>query len=781
MDILYINHYAGSIYHGMEYRPYYLAREWVRLGHKVTIVASSYSHLRQKNITYPDNKQKYSYETIDGIDYIWCETPKYTSNGIWRLYNIFIFLRRISAIKAYLTNVIKPDLVIASSTHPFDNYLAHKIAKKAYAKYIYEVHDLWPLSPLELGKMSKYHPFIYLTQLAENFAYKHAHKVVSLLPKALPYMQEHGLHPDKFVYIPNGIDLEYQSDELPEHHQNFITEIKAKYNFVLGYAGGMATGNSLYCVLEAFAQIKDKSLALILMGDGINRVNLIQYVTSNQIYNVFFLPSVAKNQVKQFLMQMDALYIGFPKLALYRFGISPNKIFDYMFAKKPIIYAVEAGNNFITDANCGVAIAADNVEQIVRALLQLYHMDKDELAILGNNGYNYVVKYHNYKYLAQKFISVCTAQSVCHITSVHPRHDIRIFIKECQSLAEYGYQVRLIVADGLGNDFINYTDKTTKVNIYDVGKYSGRLQRMLFTPPKIYNEIIRLRSDIVHFHDPELMLIGLKLAKRGFRVIYDIHENLPKQILSKYWVKKPLRKIIAYTLNQLEIYTVKRIAGVITVVESIAARFRAINSNIEIVHNYPRLAEIHELMLDIPWAKREDKLVYIGGISIIRGIAVVLQSLTLTNLNLELAGTLSGISQEELVQLPGFELVNFYGLLSYAAAFKLLTTAKIGILTLLPTPNHVESLPNKLFEYMAAGIPIVASNFSNWQEIITKYDCGICVDPTDPAAIAQACQYLLNNQDIASRMGQNGQMAVLNIFNWEAEMDKLLSFYKNLL
>ncbi|HLX55050.1 MAG TPA: glycosyltransferase family 4 protein [Aquella sp.] len=281
MNILYINHYAGSLIHGMEYRPYYLAREWVRQGHKVTIVASNYSHIRTQNVVIPEN-QNYLHEQIDGIDYIWCKTPPYKENGIKRVINIFTFLYRVKKLIPYFTQphkkldrnedsrirgndttIIfnKPDLVIASSTYPFDTRVAYKIAQKTKAKFAYEVHDLWPLTPMELGGMSKYHPFIYLMQRAEDFGYKHADKVVSLLPKAKDYMQQHGMNPDKFVYIPNGVSVsDHKNDtaSLPQPHMEQINQIKQKHQFLIGYLGGMGESNALEYLISAAAKIREK-------------------------------------------------------------------------------------------------------------------------------------------------------------------------------------------------------------------------------------------------------------------------------------------------------------------------------------------------------------------------------------------------------------------------------------------------------------------------------------------------------------------------------------------
>jgi glycosyltransferase involved in cell wall biosynthesis len=417
MNILYINHYAGSLIHGMEYRPYYLAREWVKQGHKVTIVASNYSHIRTKNIDIPED-ENYLHEQIDGIDYIWCKTPSYPENGIKRVINIFVFLRRVKEliscfIETHPENAIiqKPDLVIASSTYPFDTKVAYKIAKKAKAKFVYEVHDLWPLTPMELGGMSKYHPFIYLMQRAENFGYRNANKVVSLLPKAKDYMLEHGMSEDKFVYIPNGISVsDHQIPIIPEIHIEQINKIKQRYHFLIGYAGGMGESNALEYLIDAAARLLPTSeinVAFVLIGDGACKEQLTKRLQDQNIENTFFLPAIKKAQVPDFLSRMDALYIGWHKLPIYRFGICPNKLFDYMLAAKPIIHSVTAGNDLVADAKCGITVPAEDVHAIVAAIKQIAAMPQDKLKELGDNGHQYVIANHDYKILAQSFLTQC--------------------------------------------------------------------------------------------------------------------------------------------------------------------------------------------------------------------------------------------------------------------------------------------------------------------------------------------------------------------------------------
>ena len=411
MNILYINHYAGSIYHGMEYRPYYLAREWVRQGHSVTIVASNLSHIRHKNVEIPAG-QDYLHELIDGIEYIWCKTTPYGENGFKRVVNIFSFLNKVKLLKRQILAENKPDVVIASSTYPFDTKIASQIAREAGAKFVYEVHDLWPLTPMEVGGMSKWHPFIIAMQRAENFGYKHADKVVSLLPKAANYMQEHGMAADKFVYISNGVAVDdwlNATHKIPNEHQIVLSRLKdLEHKFVIGYAGGMGESNALKYLLAAAKQIQEQPIAIVLVGDGACKAELQAQVQREQLSNVHFLPAINKLAIPDFLRRCDALYIGWNKLPIYRFGICPNKLFDYMLSGKPVIHSVTAGNDLVAEANCGVSVAAEDSLAIAKALIKISRMSAEQLTLLGKNGKQYVLAHHDYRILATRFLDkVC--------------------------------------------------------------------------------------------------------------------------------------------------------------------------------------------------------------------------------------------------------------------------------------------------------------------------------------------------------------------------------------
>ncbi|MDR0538099.1 MAG: glycosyltransferase family 4 protein [Tannerellaceae bacterium] len=403
MNILILNHYAGSPYHGMEYRPYYLAKEWIKLGHDVTIVAATYSHIRTNNTNY---SKKITRETFDGIIYLWIKTRTYKSSGIKRFFNMLDYIKGIYLIIPKLIKE-KFDVVIASSTYPLDNYPAYIIAKKSGAKYVYEVHDLWPLSPMEIGGYSKYHPFILNMQWAENFAYKHVDKVVSILPCAEAHMQKHGLLTGKFAHIPNGISLDELSknEPLDENIRSLIPSDK----FIVGYTGTFGVANSLNTLLEAAAILQkiNKEIFFVLIGKGPEKDNLTGLQKKLALNNCLILDAIPKNKVQSAIALFSISAIAWNNTpSLYRFGISPNKLFDYMYAGKPIIQAVEAGNDLVREADCGITVAPQNPQAMVDAIIKLYNMPAEERKRLGENGRRYVIENHSYDVLGRHFLNI---------------------------------------------------------------------------------------------------------------------------------------------------------------------------------------------------------------------------------------------------------------------------------------------------------------------------------------------------------------------------------------
>ncbi len=404
MNILYIEHYAGSPYYGMEYRPYYLAREWVKQGHNVTILAASYGHLRQHQ---PDVKTDFQVEVIDGINYVWFKTPQY-GGSIARIRNIMTFMWKLRCNEKRIADLYKPDVVIASSTYTTDNIPAHRIAKYAKAKYVYELHDIWPLSPMLIGGYSKYHPFIMVMQWGENYAYKHADKVVSLLWNAEKHCKKHGLKEGKFKCVPNGYNPEEWTDdayhqEIPVEHSRAFAELKEKT--VVGFAGSFSPSGALMTFVQAANELKNrKDILFVLVGKGQDEEALHKYIEINQLDNVSFLSAVPKKTIPSVIRHFDIAYMGGTHSILHQYGTSYNKLTDYMLCSLPIIQSVDEPGSVVERVGCGIRVEAENVEAITKAIVQLADMTAEERKAMGSKGKAYVESNLTWSKLAQDFI-----------------------------------------------------------------------------------------------------------------------------------------------------------------------------------------------------------------------------------------------------------------------------------------------------------------------------------------------------------------------------------------
>ena len=416
MKILLINHYAGSPRHGMEYRAYYLAREWVRLGHQVQIVASAQSHVRAKQPELAD-KDRLD-ETIDGVHYTWFRTPLYSGNGIGRVRNMASFVSHLYREGKELAESFKPDVVIASSTYPMDIWPAHRIARLASAKLVFEVHDLWPLSPMELGGMSKWHPFIMLVQAAEDYAYCHADVIVSMLPKVRDYMESRGLAPHKLHIVSNGIDPAEWGDTGPSLNNTVRQELaglKAKGLSIVGYAGAHGVANALDTVLDAARLMVDEPIVFVLVGGGPDKAALKQRAQTEDLRNVCFIDPVRKEQIPALLQSFDIAYIGLQSQPLFRFGIAPNKLMDYMMAGRPVLMAIDAGNDPVGEAKCGLTVMPEDSQAIAQGIRYLLNLNVDERQEMGRCGRDYILKNHTYSVLAQRFLAACDMKGIDNV------------------------------------------------------------------------------------------------------------------------------------------------------------------------------------------------------------------------------------------------------------------------------------------------------------------------------------------------------------------------------
>jgi glycosyltransferase involved in cell wall biosynthesis len=364
---------------------------------------------------------------------------------------------------------------------------------------------------------------------------------------------------------------------------------------------------------------------------------------------------------------------------------------------------------------------------------------------------------------------------ICHLSSVHSIDDVRIFVKECTSLAANGFNVTLIACGDTAFEDIKNGVRRISLCI----PVNNHFQRMTKRTKAVYKRALKVNADIYHLHDPELLRIGKKLKKKGKKVIYDAHEDLPNDILLKQWIPNYLRKISSIILRILEHYYVRQLDGVVTVNNPIKNRLKLANNNVIICSNYASFQEFSEVPI---WKDGKNKICYIGGINKIRGIVQVIEATEKANVKLELAGEFSSQElEQELKIMSGWKNVNYNGVIGRNELKAIFDSCIAGMVTFIPSQHNKEASPNKLFEYMAAGLPVIASKLPYAEEAILHTQSGICINPENSDEIAQAIRYLINNPGKAKEMGKNARKAFEEKFNWQIEEIKLVQFYHSLL
>ena len=408
MNILLINHYAGSPEMGMEFRPYYLAKEWVKMGHKVDIIAADYSHLRRKN---PVISKDFEVEVIDGINYHWIHTRTYEGNGASRAITMAQFVGKLWLDARKITESLNPDIIITSSTYPLDIIAGKKIKKKSKSAILtHEIHDMWPITPIELYGMSKHHPFVAVMQYGENYFCKNADNVVSILPNAREYLVEHGMDNSKFHFVSNGIDMSDWENPmgLPEEHSKAIIKAKEQGRLVIGFFGSHTRSYSLDYLIDAATKCDQSRIYLMFVGAGNYKGDLIKRANERRLSNdcYGFLPPINKQAIPSLLEGCDASYVGAIKNDMFRFGIGMNKLFDAMMGGKPILYAVKAPNNLIEEHSCGISVEAEDVDALAQGINELLSMSEEDRLRMGKNGKKAVLENYNFPVLAKKFLEI---------------------------------------------------------------------------------------------------------------------------------------------------------------------------------------------------------------------------------------------------------------------------------------------------------------------------------------------------------------------------------------
>ncbi|WP_200844203.1 glycosyltransferase [Rhizobium sp. 18065] len=368
---------------------------------------------------------------------------------------------------------------------------------------------------------------------------------------------------------------------------------------------------------------------------------------------------------------------------------------------------------------------------------------------------------------------------IIHFTTVHPRSDTRIRIKEVTTLARvWPKQVALFVQDGKGDE----VDVGNGFSVHDTGAPErGRLRRMTVGAWIMYSAIRTAHPKIVHFHDPELLPWAALLRLSGIQVIYDAHEDLPAATLSKPYIKAAFRKPLAAAVALVEGFFARLCTRIVVATPSIGQNFSRLNPRL--VQNFPLLGELQSG--DLAQVSQSPRhFAYVGGITRIRAAVEMVKAIDLIadeSIRLQMAGTFSASLGHELEQTRGWNRVDLYGWADRTTVSSMLSQCRAGLVLYYPEPNHIRAQPNKLFEYMSASLPVIASDFPLWREIVDGAGCGLLVDPKDPQAIADAMQWIIDHPAEAAEMGRRGRQGIEQRYNWEAESESLIALYRDFL
>lgn len=368
---------------------------------------------------------------------------------------------------------------------------------------------------------------------------------------------------------------------------------------------------------------------------------------------------------------------------------------------------------------------------------------------------------------------------VCHLTSVHPSRDTRIFYKECRGLAKAGYDVTLIAVHHKKE-----TEVVDGVKIIPFPLVKNRFLRILFSPLRMFFMARKQKAGIYHFHDPELIVAGLLLKFTGAKVIFDIHENIVKQIkVNRFLLFPRLLSRLFVPFN----YISARCFHLVLAENSYEEIYKKYTHRYKIILNMPDVAFFQPYYLSDRSANRD--IFYIGRVAKIRGAEVTLKALHLLKkknivVNIHFVGDIAPVLKKELESLDYFneikENVIFYGRKNLEAGYEISGQCLVGVSVLSPVENYLYSYSTKIFEYMAVAMPVITSNFPLYKDIVERYECGFCIDPGDPGALAEAVEYLLNHPDQAREMGAKGRQAALKYFDWQIQERKLLELYQSI-
>jgi len=404
MNVLFVNHHASAHKYGNGYRTYYIAKELSRQGHNTYVLASSFSSVRQSQPVVKGSAL--TVENLDGVNFIWLNCPAYNKKILSRLWNIFVFLLEYYKNRKEIAELVKPDIVCEATTYMLPFFITKWLAQKSKALLIYEVRDLWPLSIIEIGGYSSFNPLIVFLSYCQSKAVCSSDLVVSNLKFASTYFKSKSIVPKRYLYLPNGVDLD---ESMPEGRvvsdcYMQVSALKDQYDYVVGYTGALGRANSVDYLVEAGANLRDEKIAFVVIGQGEKKKGLEEFCDKEKLGHVYFFDSIPKKEVLEVIKLFDIGFVGGRSRKMHRFGVSPNKLYDYMLQSVPILFALDSPDDVVSANYCGVRPEEFTPRGISHAILTFVALPLGVRREMGVNGRSYVLNNHDYKGITNKLV-----------------------------------------------------------------------------------------------------------------------------------------------------------------------------------------------------------------------------------------------------------------------------------------------------------------------------------------------------------------------------------------
>jgi glycosyltransferase involved in cell wall biosynthesis len=399
MNIWILNHYAITQEMPGGSRHYDLGKELVKRGYEVTIFASSFNYITRRDEKLRED-ETFKEEEVGGVKFIWIKTFPYLKNDWKRVVNWLSYVVGVINIGGRMKEEV--EVIIGSSVHLFAPLAAYVLSCIKKSRFIFEVRDLWPQTLIDVGSISKNHPSIIFFRILERFLYKRADKIISLLPKIDHYITKFGIPKEKIVWIPNGVDIDCFDDHLISKKEDFG-------KFTIMYLGAHGKANALDVIVDAAKIIHDRgidSVRFSFIGDGPEKENLIKQSKHLNLDNIEFKQAIPKHLVPEIISGADAFIFCLKDSEVFKYGVSSNKLFDYMQAGRPVIFSCNSPNNPINEANAGLSVPPQNAEALAEAVARLYSLSTEEKLQMGKRGKQYVNENHNISKLAERLIKV---------------------------------------------------------------------------------------------------------------------------------------------------------------------------------------------------------------------------------------------------------------------------------------------------------------------------------------------------------------------------------------